>query len=46
MGYVMGIMLGWDIYGVWIAMVLEWGIRGVIFSIRKRGTKWYAHKLI
>jgi hypothetical protein len=27
-------------------MMLEWGIRGIIFTLRLKGTKWYAHKLV
>lgn len=46
LGYVLGIMLGFGILGVWLAMNCEWGVRGAIFLWRYRGTKWYAHKLI
>ncbi len=46
LGYVLGIMLGYGIIGVWLAMNCEWGVRGAIFLWRYRGTKWYAHRLI
>lgn len=46
LGYVLGITLGFGIVGVWTAMVIEWGVRGLIFWLRFRGEKWYAHKLI
>ncbi|AOZ93675.1 MATE family efflux transporter [Paenibacillus crassostreae] len=46
LGYILGITLGFGIMGVWVAMVAEWGIRGVVFTWRFRGDKWYAHKLI
>ncbi|MNP49896.1 MATE family multidrug exporter [compost metagenome] len=46
LGYFLGITLNFDIMGVWVAMVAEWGIRGMIFTWRFRGDKWYAHKLI
>ncbi|WP_211748500.1 MATE family efflux transporter [Paenibacillus sp. Marseille-Q4541] len=46
LGYVLGITLGLGIMGVWIAMVTEWGVRGVIFWWRFRGDKWYRRKLI
>lgn len=46
LGYVLGITLGFGIMGVWIAMCIEWGIRGGIFFWRFRGDKWYKHKLI
>lgn len=45
-GYILGITLGYGIMGVWIAMVAEWGIRGVIFGWRFVGDKWYKHKII
>ncbi|SDX42960.1 putative efflux protein, MATE family [Paenibacillus sp. PDC88] len=46
LGYVLGITLGYGIMGVWIAMVVEWGVRGLIFWLRFRGEKWYSRKLI
>lgn len=46
LGYVLGITLGLGIMGVWIAMVTEWGVRGIIFWSRFRGDKWYRRKLI
>lgn len=46
LGYVFGITLGFGIIGVWVAMILEWGVRGTVFKIRFKGQKWYEHKLI
>lgn len=46
LGYILGIVLGFGILGVWIAMNCEWGVRGAIFLWRFRGKKWLAHKLI
>ncbi|MDC3417597.1 MATE family efflux transporter [Aquibacillus salsiterrae] len=45
-GYVLGITLGFGIIGVWVAMIVEWAVRGIIFTKRFNGQKWYAHKLI
>ncbi|WP_422659394.1 MATE family efflux transporter [Paenibacillus sp. EC2-1] len=45
-GYVLGIVMGIGILGVWIAMNCEWGVRGALFLWRFRGKKWYEHKLI
>lgn len=45
-GYLLGIVLGFGIIGVWLAMNLEWGVRGALFLWRFRGKKWYAHKLV
>lgn len=46
LGYILGIVLHLGIMGVWIAMNLEWGIRGYLFLRRFWGDKWYQHKLI
>jgi Na+-driven multidrug efflux pump len=46
MGYVFGVLLGMGIFGIWLAMELEWGVRGLIFTTRLRGDKWYRHKLV
>ncbi|MBT2730045.1 MATE family efflux transporter [Bacillus sp. ISL-75] len=46
LGYILGITLGFGIIGVWVAMIVEWGARGVIFAWRFKGKKWYAHKLV
>ncbi|MGF6949308.1 putative MATE family efflux protein [Neobacillus sp. B4I6] len=46
LGYILGITLGFGIIGVWVAMIVEWGARGIIFGWRFKGKKWYAHKLV
>lgn len=46
LGYLLGITFGYGIFGVWLAMVAEWGVRAAIFTWRFRGDKWYRHKLI
>lgn len=46
LGYILGITLQFGLMGVWLAMVAEWGIRGLVFAWRFKGDKWYRHKLI
>lgn len=46
LGYLLGITLGYGIMGIWVAMVAEWGVRGLIFAWRFKGDKWHKHKLI
>ena len=46
LGYLLGIVFNMGIVGVWMAMNIEWGVRGLVFLLRFRGTKWYAHRLI
>ncbi len=46
MGYTFGIVMGFGISGIWYAMLLEWGVRVIIFVLRFKGEKWCKHKLI
>ena len=46
LGYILGIVLHFGIIGVWVAMNIEWGVRGSIFLWRFFGEKWYRHRLI
>lgn len=46
LGYLLGITLGLGVMGVWLAMVAEWAVRGIVFVIRFKGEEWYKHKLI
>jgi len=45
-GYILGITFGMGVFGVWLAMVIEWGIRGLLFYYRYRTEHWYKHKLV
>ena len=46
LGYMLGVLMGTGLYGVWIAMFSEWAVRGVIFLIRAGGSKWHMHSVI
>nr|WP_245363574.1 MATE family efflux transporter [Cohnella thailandensis] len=46
LGYLLGVVFDYGIVGVWLAMNIEWGVRGAIFLIRYRGTKWYRKRVI
>ncbi|WP_370452294.1 MATE family efflux transporter [Cohnella sp. AR92] len=46
LGYILGIRLDYGIIGIWLAMNIEWGVRGAIFFWRYRGTKWYKKRII
>ncbi|MEZ3499035.1 EmmdR/YeeO family multidrug/toxin efflux MATE transporter [Pantoea sp. KPR_PJ] len=39
-GYVLGIMLGMGVVGVWLGMFLDWAVRGVCFWWRLKSGKW------
>ncbi len=45
-GYILGILMGVGLLGVWLAMALEWLVRGVVFAARFRGSKWHSHHVI
>jgi len=45
-GYVLGTMLGMGVMGVWLAMIIDWVVRAVIYPIRFRGTRWLRHRII
>ena len=45
-GYLLGITLHFGLIGIWIAMIIEWAVRGLIFFFRFRGSKWCTHHLI
>lgn len=45
-GYVLGVWYHMGVMGIWIAMVLDWFVRIVFFTVRFRGDKWLKHKVI
>lgn len=46
LGYLLGIVFGFGIMGVFVAMYTEWHVRAVMFYLRFRGNRWYQHNLI
>lgn len=42
-GYVLTIVLGLGVPGVWLGMMLEWLIRAVLLRHRVKGEKWLSH---
>ncbi|WP_373736420.1 MATE family efflux transporter [Bacteroides heparinolyticus] len=45
-GYFFGIFLGWGIYGMWIAFLLDENIRGFIFVRRWYSMKWLSKNFV
>lgn len=41
--YLLGKNLGMGLFGVWVAMTVDWAVRALLFAIRYRGKKWEAH---
>lgn len=44
-GYMLGIVFGFGVLGIWIAMYIDWVVRGTLYCIRLRGNKWLKHKI-
>lgn len=40
--YLLGKYMNLGVFGIWIAMTLDWAFRALVFTLRFRGTKWYA----
>lgn len=38
--YVLGVYLGWGIFGVWVAMTLDWLVRTIFFIVHYCRGKW------
>lgn len=44
--YIIGQFMGVGVFGVWIAMVLDWVVRAVCFAWRYHSGKWKGHSLV
>jgi len=44
-GYVLGVWMHFGVIGIWVAMVLDWLARAIVFPIRFRGEKWLRHQV-
>ena len=45
MSYVLGSWLGMGVFGVWVAMTIDWLFRAAAFIWRYRGHKWENQKV-
>lgn len=43
--YVLGLWMGMGAWGVWIAMMIDWAVRALLFSIRFAKGKWKLQKI-
>lgn len=44
--YLLGKYLGWGVFGIWVAMVIDWVFRSIFFVIRYLGGKWKNQKAV
>ena len=40
MSYVLGVRMGFGVFGVWVAMTMDWVVRAIFFVLRYRSGKW------
>ncbi len=38
--WLLGVQCGWGIFGIWVAMTIDWLFRAILFVRRYLGTKW------
>lgn len=46
LGYVLGVVLGFGVAGVWMAMYVDWFVRGSMYYMRVKKGKWSKHVII
>ena len=42
-GYVLTIVVGLGVPGIWLGMMVEWLLRAVLLRLRVRGDRWLSH---
>ncbi|AGF57925.1 putative MATE family efflux protein [Clostridium saccharoperbutylacetonicum] len=45
LGYIFGIVLKIGVLGIWLAMYVDWIVRGSLYCMRLRGEKWIKHRI-
>lgn len=43
--YVLGQFLGWGVFGIWVAMTIDWLFRAICFTLRYFRGKWQLQKI-
>lgn len=46
LGYILSILLGMGLIGVWLAMYTDWLVRGTLYYLRVKGDKWKQKAII
>lgn len=44
--YIFGKYMGMGVFGVWVAMVLDWAVRSVLMNLRYKSGRWMLKKVI
>jgi len=45
-GWILGSLFGLGVIGIWIAMLVDWVARAIIFPIHFKGNKWLNHNVL
>ena len=43
--YILGRYMGFGVFGVWIAMTIDWGVRAICFIVRYKNGRWKLHHI-
>ncbi|MDD3220158.1 MAG: MATE family efflux transporter [Lachnospiraceae bacterium] len=43
--YLLGDILGWGVFGIWVAMTVDWLFRAICFAVRYCRGKWMLHSI-
>ena len=43
--YILGKYLGWGVFGIWVAMTIDWLFRAICFAVRYLRGKWQMQKI-
>jgi len=46
LGYLLGVVLGFGLIGIWLGMVIDWVVRGSLYFIRFKKGKWKHKPLV
>ena len=41
--WILGVQLGFGVFGIWVAMTIDWLFRAICFTLRYRGHRWEHH---
>ena len=43
--YILGRYMNMGVFGVWVAMSIDWVFRAIFFITRYKGSKWKSHEI-
>ncbi|MDD3393551.1 MAG: MATE family efflux transporter [Anaerotignum sp.] len=43
--YILGVYFEMGLFGVWVAMIIDWCVRALFFIVRYHGKKWQMHRI-